>query len=73
MSKVEEKVVELKEELKDLGGEVVVKEDTKGKKILKWGLNALALTAAAILGFVARGFIGKDDLEDETQEEKTEE
>ena len=72
MSKVENKVEEIKEELKDLNEtELVVKAETKGKKILGWCLKGLALIATGVAGF----FIGRTTVggEDEAQEEETKE
>lgn len=72
MSKeIENKVDELKEELKnDKTEEIICEEGGKVKKVITYCLKGLALVATGVVGFfIGRGISGKD--EDNTQEEKT--
>lgn len=65
---VENKVEELKEELKN-DAEVVVEDNSKVRKIVKTVLSGVALVATGIVGFfIGRGTAGKDDEEDQTTE-----
>lgn len=74
MSKeIENKVEELKEELKSDKTETIVNEDSKVRKIVTWCLKGVALVATGIVGFFIGQHVGGDKDEDNVQEEKTEE
>jgi len=71
---IENKVDELKEELKNEKTETVVNEDSKVRKIVTWCLKGVALVATGLVGFFVGQHIGGDKDDDETHdEEKTEE
>ena len=68
---VENRIEELKEELKKNNTETVATEDnSKVRKIIKTVLQGVALVATGIVGFfIGRGIgNGKDDEEDQTTE-----
>lgn len=71
---MENKLEELKDELKESKTEAIITtEDSKVKKVITYALKGLALVATGVVGFfIGRGIGGKDEDED-TQEEKTEE
>ena len=74
MSKeIENKVDELKEELKnDKTEEIISEEGGKVKKVIIYCLKGLALVATGVVGFfIGRGISGKDE-DDNTQEETKE-
>ena len=74
MSKeIENKVEELKEELKSDKTETIVNEDSKVRKIVTWCLKGVALVATGVVGFFIGQHVGGDKDEDNAQEEKTEE
>lgn len=70
---VENKVEELKEELKENNTEaVVVESESKVRKYVTYALKGLALLATGAVGFfIGRGFGNKDD--DTENQETTEE
>lgn len=70
---VENKVEELKEELKNDAEVVVTESESKVRKYITYALKGLALLATGAVGFfIGRGFGNKDD-DTENQETTTEE
>ena len=57
------------EELKKNEDALIVNDESKVRKFIKWGLSGLAVVATGVLGF----FIGRNSVGDDDEESKTEE
>ena len=73
-TKTETNVEDLKETKNEETTEIVVEQDGKLRKILKWGLTGLAVVATGVVSFLlGRNMRDDGDDEDNEQKESTEE